>query len=388
MNILYCLTAYPPSTGGAQTHIHEIARRMNTQHQVQVITHWKENRTDWLRGVTVHAPENSEYTQDGVSVRQINFTAQEKNSIVLPAWFYYFLMNYSVKSISDRLFEKLDATLGPMEVVHAGRIGREFLAWAAYKLAKKRSVPFVLTPFHHPRWKGRRYCWYIKLCRLADAVMALTQAEKAILKGLGVQEEKIHVIGHAPLLPDQEPQSGYFGPGGPVILFLGQKYAYKGIAQMLGSMKKVWQHFPEARFAFIGPRTNYSQNVFRKYRDPRIIEKDRVSEEEKRAALADCAIFCLPSQQESFGGVYLEAWQMAKPVIGCRIPAVTELIDMGVNGELVNTTPKALAAAILRMLENPSLREAMGRMGQQKVKEQFTWERIVQNQMQVYQSLR
>ena len=75
-------------------------------------------------------------------------------------------------------------------------------------------------------------------------------------------------------------------------------------------------------------------------------------------------------------------------VIGCRIPAVTELIDMGVNGELVNTTLKALAAVTLHLLENLSLRETMGQMGQQKVKEQFTWERIVQNQMQVYQSLR
>jgi alpha-maltose-1-phosphate synthase len=387
MNILYCQTAYPPSTGGAQTHLHEIARRMKAQNNVEVITHWKENRTDWLRGVTVNAPENSEYVQDGVSVQQINFTSQEKSKIVFPAWIYYFLMNYSVNTISDRLFSKLEAAVGPVDVVHVGRIGREFLAWAAYKLAKKRGVPFVLTPFHHPRWTGWRYQSYIQLYCLADAVMALTHAEKDILVGLGVSKEKIHVIGHAPVLLEQEPQSGYFGPGGPVVLFLGQKYAYKGIAQMLGSMKKVWQKFPDIRFAFIGPRTRYSRGQFRKYKDPRIIEQDRVSEEKKRAALADCAIFSLPSQQESFGGVYTEAWQMGKPVIGCRIPAVTELIDIGVNGELVNSSSESLALAIIRLLENPKQREAMGRMGQQKVIRQFNWEQIVKKQETIYQNL-
>ncbi|MCK5240876.1 glycosyltransferase family 4 protein [bacterium] len=142
-----------------------------------------------------------------------------------------------------------------------------------------------------------------------------------------------------------------------------------------------------ACFAFIGPRTNYSRNVFRKYRDPRIIEKDRVSEEEKRAALADCAIFCLPSQQESFGGVYLKVWMMKKPVIGGNIPAVSELITTGQDGEVVDQKPRALAEKINQLLKNPDLMKNRGENGYQKLMQKFNWESIAVHQKKVYQQL-
>ena len=53
MNLLYVLTAYPPSTGGAQLHTHLLAQQLLGGHSVQVITLWDENRTDWLLGTTL-----------------------------------------------------------------------------------------------------------------------------------------------------------------------------------------------------------------------------------------------------------------------------------------------------------------------------------------------
>jgi glycosyltransferase involved in cell wall biosynthesis len=292
-----------------------------------------------------------------------------------------------VRKISEALYKKMDMSVGPIDLVHAGRIGREFLAWAALHLARQRKVPFVLTPFHHPRWTGFRYRWYLKLYLQADAVMALTQAEKRILTKLGVASQRIHVIGHAPALSDIKPRTGYFGSGGPVVLFLGQKYAYKGLGQLLKSMPLIWKDRPDTRFAYLGPRTAYSKRKFKKYNDSRIIEKDRVSEEEKIAALADCTVFCLPSRQESFGGVYTEAWMQGKPVIGADIPAVAELIQAGQDGELVSESSGELANTIIKLLSQPEHAAAMGRRGHEKVKKQFNWGRIANLQRSIYFNL-
>lgn len=388
MKILYAITAYPPATGGAQTHFHELAKRINNQrHEVQVVCHWKENRTDWLRGVTINAPSDSEYEYDNIKIKQINLAPKEHRALPYWTWSYYMTMGNSVRKISEALHKKMDMSVGPIDLVHAGRIGREFLAWAAFHLARQRKVPFVLTPFHHPRWTGLRYRWYLKLYLQADAVMALTQAEKRILTKLGVAPQRIHVIGHAPALPDIKPRTGYFGSGGPVVLFLGQKYAYKGLGQLLKSMPLLWKERPDTRFAYLGPRTAYSKRKFKKYNDSRIIEKDRVTEEEKIAALADCAAFCLPSRQESFGGVYTEAWMQGKPVIGADIPAVAELIQAGQDGELVSESPGELANTLIKLLSQPDLAAEMGRRGREKVKKQFNWERIANIQRSVYLNL-
>ncbi len=388
MKVLYCLTAYPPSVGGAQSHFHELARRLRSRHEVQVVCHWSENRMDWLRGVTVRPPETRRYTRDGVPVLQLNFDRQEQRRLAAWAWGYYFNQGPSVRRISDLLLEKLDRAVPAVDLVHAGRIGREFLAWAAYKLARKRGVPFVLTPFHHPRWGGWLHRWYLRLYRLADAVLTLTSTEKETLIRLGVPPERLHVIGHAPILPGQPPEPGYFGPGGQVVLFLGQKYRYKGVGQIVAAMPLVWKVRPETRFAFLGPETAYSQKLFKRLQDPRVIRKASVSEEEKYAALADCAVFCLPSRQESFGGVFTEAWSLGKPVIGGNIPAVSELIQEGQDGLLVDGSPQGLAEKTLLLLMNSGTGQAMGQSGKAKVQARFNWDMIRADLEKIYQELR
>jgi hypothetical protein len=53
MQLLYTLTTYPPAIGGAQLHQHLLAQQLKQQ-QIQVFTHWAQNRTDWLMGTTIN----------------------------------------------------------------------------------------------------------------------------------------------------------------------------------------------------------------------------------------------------------------------------------------------------------------------------------------------
>ena len=386
VKIIYATTSFLPSTGGAQTHIFELAKQMRQRHDVEIICHWDNNRTDWLRGVTVKPSENKRYFYERLPVHQINFNAEERNKIAFWAYSYYFLMEKSVDEISEVLFKKIDAVIGDVDIVHVGRIGREFLAWAMFKLARKRKV-FVLTPFHHPRWKGFLYRSYVRLYRQADCILTLTNIEKEIIASLGVEQHKIHVLGHAPSGMNSRKSESYFKTSAPVILFLGQKYSYKGIDQIIKAMPIVWAQNPEVKFVFIGPRTGHSRKLFKYIHDPRVIEKERVSNAEKNDALRDCTIFCLPSQQESFGGVFTEAWLYQKPVIGRDIPAVSEIISDSNDGFLVNGSPRLLADKICMLLRNPNIAQSMGKNGYRKVLEKFTWEKIGKHQESIYMGL-
>jgi glycosyltransferase involved in cell wall biosynthesis len=172
-----------------------------------------------------------------------------------------------------------------------------------------------------------------------------------------------------------------------MILFVGQKYPYKNYEAVLAAAPLVWERWPDARFVFIGPRTSHSQRVFAVQPDPRIVELGIVGLEDKTSALAACDVFCMPSSQESFGGVFVEAWLMGKPVIGGDIPAVREVISDGVDGFLVSADPAQIADRINALLGEAGLAARMGEAGHSKALANYTWDKLAAKTLAVYEGL-
>lgn len=391
MNLLYTLTAYPPSIGGAQLHQHLLAQQLGTRHDIQVASFWHTNRTDWLWGTTVGAHNTSyDYTIDTINVRRLGFNWLEKlkMSYLLP--FYYPCMSAVLPSLSKTIVAHLRELAQSVDLIHNVRIGREGLTYASWQLARRQDIPFLLTPVHHPRWVGWRYREYLKLYRQADAVIALTAAEKSVLSGLGVIQDRIHITGHGPVLAVEANPDDFcrkYQLQGPIVLFLGQHYPYKGYAKLLAAAAPVWRQHPDAEFVFIGPAVKQSERLFQANPHPRIHRLGKVSLQEKTDALAACTLLCVPSTQESFGGVYTEAWSFKKPVIGCPIPAVSELIADEVDGYLVAQQTDAIAERINYLLSNSSVAAKLGLAGYQKVQTHYTWPRLAEKTAQVYQSV-
>jgi glycosyltransferase involved in cell wall biosynthesis len=392
MNLLFTITAYPPSIGGAQIHTHQLIRALQPQHRVQVFSFWDTNRTDWLMGTTLRVPPiPQEYNIDGIQVHQPGFSFTEKLRMAPFVLGYYPLMGICIPVLANTIHSQLELYADQLDLVHYVRIGREPLGFASLAVAQKHGIPFIMTPLHHPRWDKWLYRYYHHLYRQADALLVLSEAEKKTLVSLGASEQKIFVMGIGPVLADTANAVRFrsrFGlSNAPIVLFLGQKYAYKGVEVLLQSTKKVWEVFPETRFVFIGPRTNYSKTLFTEYLDPRITELDTVDLQTKTDALKACDLLCMPSSQESFGGVYVESWSMEKPVIGCDIPAVTELIQDGQNGFLVSQSAIEIADRILILLKDPVLAQSMGQAGHKLVEARFTWKQIAQSTEYVYKTL-
>jgi len=392
MQVLLPTTIYPPSVGGAQLHQHLLAQQLISQgHSVKVVSYWNQNRTDWLRGITLAANNREkDYIIDKIPVHLLGFSLWEKLRMLPWIPLYYPFMPLAVEQLSRILESQLNTFAQHAELIHNVRIGREVLSYTSLKLAKKRGIPFVLTPVHHPRWTGWRYRVYEQVYRDADAVIALTQAERTILIGLGVKPQRLHVTGHGPIVSDHADGFAFRQQHrlqGPCVLFLGQHFAYKGYQQLLRASARVWQEFPEVTFVFIGPPVKDSERFFDEYRDPRILRLGAVSLQEKTNALAACDLLCVPSTQESFGGVYTEAWMFHKPVIGCPIPAVNEVVTHGEDGLLVPQEPNAIADATIQLIREPRLAQCLGAVGYQKVQLKYGWPQLAAKTLEVYEQV-
>ena len=89
------------------------------------------------------------------------------------------------------------------------------------------------------------------------------------------------------------------------------------------------------------------------------------------------ALFAMPSLNEPWGLVYLEALACKTPVLGLNRNALPEITQQGKYGFLVDEpTPQSIAQTILQAFSNPQKLKEMGDAGQKYCLERFTWERV------------
>lgn len=392
LSVLFTITRYWPAVGGAEIHTRALIHSLRGSVQPLIAAHWSENRTDWLLGTTLLAPRAPRrYLDDGVPVHLITPTYSERVATLPFVLGYYPLLPLAARRLGHVLHRHLERLDPGVQLVHNIRSGREPLSLASLELARRRGVPFVLTPNHHPRWIGWRYRVFQQLYREADALIALTEHERAELIRLGARPERVHVTGIGPVLANgasADRAREKFGLQGRFILFLGQKYPYKGLAALLEAAPRVWEKHHDVTLLFVGPRSRYSQRLFARVTDPRLRELPAVDLEDKTGLLRACEALCLPSAQESFGGVLVEAWACGKPVVAGPAPAIATLIDDGVDGLFVpRQSASVLAERLCWMLDDRERATTMGRNGARKVAERYTWERLAAQTFGIYQSL-
>jgi glycosyltransferase involved in cell wall biosynthesis len=95
-----------------------------------------------------------------------------------------------------------------------------------------------------------------------------------------------------------------------------------------------------------------------------------------------------PIWDEGFGLPAVEAMATGLPVVTSRSGTLVETVVDGKTGILVEkNNPEELAEALLRLLNDADLREAMGRAGRQRVMGHFTWDRIAKGMHTRYTTL-
>jgi len=92
-----------------------------------------------------------------------------------------------------------------------------------------------------------------------------------------------------------------------------------------------------------------------------------------RDVMIACDILALPSRQESFGLVLLEAAAYQKPVVACQSQGPCEIVLQGETGYLTpQGQPEAMADAIRKLAADDALRDRLGKAGRQRTRDLFS----------------
>ncbi len=119
---------------------------------------------------------------------------------------------------------------------------------------------------------------------------------------------------------------------------------------------------------------------------PRVLNLDDLPEGEKQDALAACDVLCVPSEGESFGMVYYEAWAYKKPVVALDLPVLRESIGRVEGGLLTFSEPDSIGGALVRLLDDEGLRKEMGIRGFDLAKV-HSWDKSLESYSLVYQGV-
>ena len=228
----------------------------------------------------------------------------------------------------------------------------------------------------------------------ADLVIAPSRyTAQQLVACQGIPSSRVHVLPWA-LDPAFEaaaasPQPRFLPAGlppGPMILTVGRWSAderYKGLDQLMDVMPAVRSVVPDAFLAAVGngnDRARLEHRAAALHLKGAVRFFDAVQGDELVAFYNRCDVFALPSSGEGFGLVFLEAMALARPVVGGVHGGIPDIVSDGVTGFLVSQDDLAgLSSSLIKLLQDPDLRHAMGSAGLVRLRRDFLFETFAEH---------
>jgi len=233
--------------------------------------------------------------------------------------------------------------------------------------------------------------------RRAAAITAVSAFQaKELAQDLSLPEKSIHVIPNpvSPILLQRALGQSRVEPAKPVVLYTGRIEMNKGSLELLRSVDRVASRFPDVEYVIAGARHNSIDDqmlngalgVNGTHKHVRLL--GHVPWQQLADLYRRASVFVMPSFYETFGISVIEAMAFGLPVVATRTGGLPEVVEDGVTGILVPTgDAEALADALIRLLRDPDLRQRMGQAGQERVRAEFTIDRVVSQTLAVYESV-
>ncbi|MEI6808304.1 MAG: glycosyltransferase, partial [bacterium] len=164
------------------------------------------------------------------------------------------------------------------------------------------------------------------------------------------------------------------------ILYVGRLTRYKRVDMLIEAFSHIASRFPEQKLRIVGKgyeRERLQILATKLGLVERVIFCEGLSEKELQIEYAKSCMFVLPSEQEGFGMVLLEAMAAGTPVIALKAPhsAACSLVSHGNNGILVANTEE-LTDALGSLLGDDDLRSRLAVAGRETAR-MYDWDEAV-----------
>ncbi len=185
-------------------------------------------------------------------------------------------------------------------------------------------------------------------------------------------------------------------PAGDLIVFaLGRIVLKKGFDILIQALPLVKQKVPNVTLVIGGDGTDLNRL--------KTVAKERkvsgsvrftgtINRTDVPAYFHLCDVFTLPAVFDPKGNVdgcpnvILEAMACGKPVVASNISGIPVVVKNGETGMLVKEkNVEELAAALVHLLTDTEKREEFGRAGRERILNELTWEKVIEQIKEVYQ---
>lgn len=227
----------------------------------------------------------------------------------------------------------------------------------------------------------------LSVFRSANRVICLTRADAEEVVRLGCPLEKIRVVPNAVdterFKPCKERDN--------LVVWVGRFVPEKGLNYLVEAAKIIVNDFKFRNVKFLlvgyGPlkqkimKLAYDYGLFGRFvHFTGVLSRDEIAE-----VLSKATVFVFPSLREGLPLSLLEAMSCSLPVVSSDIPGINNVITNGKNGLLVPArNPKALAHAILMLLNDENLRNKLGWNARKLIIGKYNWDMVINEIENVY----
>ncbi len=250
-----------------------------------------------------------------------------------------------------------------------------------------------MTAFdHRPSWTRRLHRHWL---RRYDLVLAISEPTRRTAMAWGVPPERV-VVWHpgvdcgrfSPRVDGSAVRARHGLGGAKVILSVGRLVDRKGVDTILRALPGVLRRHADVKYVVVGSGS-YERPLRRLSEElevsPNVVFAGSVPAAELPQYYAACDLLALVSRpiratgdDEGFGMSLIEAGAAGKPVIGSRTGGIVDAVADGVTGILVDPlSPEEVAEAIVKLLDTPGLREAMGQAARRRAEADFSWDTLI-----------
>ena len=309
----------------------------------------------------------------------------------------HIIQNYA---ISPKLFNSLKKQ--KFDIIHSHGFGY-FPAFAGFLASKLNNTPHLLTPHYHPPIYGlfrKSLFWLYNLTqglpmlRFSEKILPITEYEKKLLCNIGGTPKNMQISPNMintnlikfsnKILPIKTKEK--------IILRIGKFSREKGGDIAFNIAKNIVKNRNDISFIFVGSGGEFEVDIKRqaaKFDKNTFIFLDKgISTEELVNLYSVADVVISTSIYEAFCIVLAEAMSCKTPVVATKVGGVPDVVTDTKSGFLVEYGNwKKFEEKICLLLDDMKLNRKFGRYGRKYVVENFEREKILNNLINIYESI-